>query len=431
MDVATSSAVSAGEDAASGVDSKDAYTVGWICALPLEMAAAKLMLDEIHEFRVEQDDGDHNAYILGQMKGHKVVIACLPKGVYGTVTAATVAKDMLRTFKSIRFGLMVGIGGGVPSSAHDIRLGDVVVSIPTDVDGGVIQYDRGKTGKEGEFIRIGSLNAPPTLLLTAAGKVETNHSLGESDMPQLLAEAVEKIQKPKIRQKYVYQEESNDCLFRPEYEHVDPDIGCNECDAAQTVQREKRDDTDPVAHYGNIASGNQVIKHAETRDRLSRELGVLCFEMEAAGLMQEFPCLVIRGICDYSDSHKNKRWQEYAAATAAAYGKELLSVVTPQRVEKEKPILYDPQIHNLLLETREAILRHTKRQETHYENNKNRECINGLFQTDPVNDMKRILLDKGGLLEGSCQWILDLPEYQRWNTIPHGSRLWIKGDPGK
>lgn len=60
----------------------------------------------------------------------------------------------------------------------------------------------------------------------------------------------------------------------------------------------------------------------------SSDLGdIICVEMEAAGLMDSFPCLVIRGICDYADSHKNKKWQPYAAATAAAYMKELLSVI--------------------------------------------------------------------------------------------------------
>jgi hypothetical protein len=62
------------------------------------------------------------------------------------------------------------------------------------------------------------------------------------------------------------------------------------------------------------------------------DLGILCVEMEAAGLMDEFPCLVIRGICDYADSHKNKRWQPYAAATAAAYAKELLSIIPAQEM---------------------------------------------------------------------------------------------------
>ena len=85
------------------------------------------------------------------------------------------------------------------------------------------------------------------------------------------------------------------------------------------VTRPVRDRHDPVIHYGLIASGNRVIKHGSTRDKLSQELGILCFEMEAAGLMDNFPCLVILGICDYADSHKNKQWQGYAAATAAAY----------------------------------------------------------------------------------------------------------------
>jgi hypothetical protein len=99
------------------------------------------------------------------------------------------------------------------------------------------------------------------------------------------------------------------------------------------VERNQRGSQEIVVHYGTIASGNQVIKDGLTRDRLSSELGgVLCFEMEAAGLMNSFPCLVIRGICDYADSHKNKRWQPYAAAAAAACAKEVLSVIPPAEV---------------------------------------------------------------------------------------------------
>src|SRR6266702_2590586 len=77
------------------------------------------------------------------------------------------------------------------------------------------------------------------------------------------------------------------------------------------------------------------MKAGVSRDRLSAELGgVLCFEMEAAGLMNEFPCAVIRGICDYADSHKNKSWQPYAAATAAAATKELLLIIPAEEVAK-------------------------------------------------------------------------------------------------
>ena len=90
------------------------------------------------------------------------------------------------------------------------------------------------------------------------------------------------------------------------------------------VERAPRSHDQPHIHYGLIASGNQVMKHGITSDRLAREKGVLCFEMEAAGLVDELPSLIIRGICDYSDSHKGKVWQPYAALSAAAFAKELL-----------------------------------------------------------------------------------------------------------
>jgi hypothetical protein len=99
------------------------------------------------------------------------------------------------------------------------------------------------------------------------------------------------------------------------------------CSSSRLVRRYPRAGDDPAIHYGLIASANQVMKYAGTRDKLAHELGIMCFEMEAGGLMDNFPCLVIRGICDYADSHKNKQWQGYAAATAAAYAKELLSFI--------------------------------------------------------------------------------------------------------
>lgn len=314
----------------------DDYTVAWICALPLEMAAAKGMLDQLHPDLTGQAAGDHNNYLLGQVQDHNVVVACLPAGIYGTTPAATVAKDLLRTFKSVRFGLLVGIGGGAPSANHDIRLGDVVVSQPSGTMGGVIQYDRGKTGSEERFERTGSLNSPPQLLLAALSRLQAEHMTVDSRIPEFLSGLIARYPKMKA---FTYRGEKNDCLFHPTYEHASADPHCDGCDRAHAVPRDARDNTDPEIHYGNIASGNQVIKNAAMRDRLSKDLGVLCFEMEAAGLMQDFPCLVIRGICDYADSHKNKGWQQYGAAVAAAFAKELLSIIPPDRVLRDKPIL--------------------------------------------------------------------------------------------
>jgi nucleoside phosphorylase len=154
------------------------YTVGWICALPIAKAAALGMLDEHHE-NLLSPSWDTNNYSFGRFGDHNVVIACLPSGMTGTISAARVATRMLSTFTGLELGLMVGTGGGVPSEAHDIRLGDVVVSKPTGTFGGVIQYDFGKTVQEGKFTRTGSLNKPPESLLNVAATLEAKHMMGK------------------------------------------------------------------------------------------------------------------------------------------------------------------------------------------------------------------------------------------------------------
>ncbi|KAF7164158.1 hypothetical protein CNMCM5623_008848 [Aspergillus felis] len=308
------------------------YTVGWICALPIEMAAAKAMLDETHA-KLPQSTQDPNTYSLGAIQGHNVVIACLPAGVYGTTSAAVVASHLSTTFPAIRFGLMVGIGGGVPSKSADIRLGDVVISKPTGHYSGVVQYDYGKTVSGGVFEQTGSLNKPPSVLLTAIADLESNHLLGKTQIPQFLTKIVDDY--PDLEQ-FVYPGLEDDLLFMADYEHVPTETTCEACDGSRVVVRKPRRSTNPRIHYGLIASGNQVIKHALTRDRLGKQFGILCFEMEAAGLMDNFPCLAIRGICDYSDTHKHKQWQAYAAATAAACAKDLLVVASVAHT-KETP----------------------------------------------------------------------------------------------
>ncbi|KAF6803200.1 Ankyrin repeat domain-containing protein 50-like protein 3 [Colletotrichum sojae] len=227
------------------------YTVGWVCALPLEMAAAKGMLDEVHPNPSDQDPADHNSYALGKVQGHNVAIACLPAGVCGTTSAATVAKDLLRSFRSIRFGLMVGICGGAPSEEQDIRLGDVIISQPAGTNGGVIQYGRGKALLEGGFERVGSLNAPPQILLTALSGLQANHLCEQNHVPQFLSDFA--LRNPKMKARFGNQGTANDVLFSAEYDHRDSRPTCDGCDDAQTIRRTTRDDMDPVIHYGTKA----------------------------------------------------------------------------------------------------------------------------------------------------------------------------------
>jgi nucleoside phosphorylase len=139
--------------------------------------------------------------------------------------------------------------------------------------------------------------------------------------------------------KFAHQPSMDDILFDAKYEHVNNNDTCADCDTSRIVSRPPRDDSGITVHYGLIASGNQVIKHGTKRDEISKDLGgALCFEMEAAGLMNNFPCIVIRGICDYADSHKNKQWQEHAAATAAAFAKELLNIIPASQVANTRAV---------------------------------------------------------------------------------------------
>ncbi|KAJ5809853.1 uncharacterized protein N7503_002071 [Penicillium pulvis] len=143
------------------------YTVGWICAITSEYVAAQAFLDEEHEGPEYLSPHNKNDYILGRIGRHNVVLSVLPLGSYGTSSAGRVAEDMLHSFPNIRIGLMVGIGGGAPSPDHDIRLGDIVVSIPDNGRGGVIQYDFGKSIQGRRFQPTGFLDQPPTVLCAA------------------------------------------------------------------------------------------------------------------------------------------------------------------------------------------------------------------------------------------------------------------------
>ncbi|KAJ6194501.1 kinesin light chain [Bipolaris maydis] len=298
------------------------------------MAAAQEMLDEEHaglEHNLLLSDNDKNLYTLGSVGGHNVAIVCLPAGRIGNNPAAVVATRMQATFKNIQLRLMVGIGGGVPSSEADVRLGDVVVSQPHGNLAGVVQYDMGKT-TPGGFERTGSMDAPPEVLLAALARVKANNLRGKSKLS-------EHISKLEGMTKFQRSNAGVDVLFEATYDHVAGQT-CDRCSPDRQEARQARPvGEEVVVHYGTIASGNQVIRSAAERDRVSAGLGtVLCFEMEAAGLMNSFPCLVIRGICDYADSHKNKLWQPYAAGTAAAYAKEVLLAVPPAELSKSNMV---------------------------------------------------------------------------------------------
>lgn len=302
------------------------YRVGWICPLEVEQIAAEEMLDEIHE-AIAQPRTDTNVYTLGAINGHNVVIAGLPST--GQCSTAIVATQMRSTFPNIRYGLLVGIGGGVPCKTDagvTIRLGHVVVSKPTGVHSGAVQYDRGKA-KDGHFERTGALQPPPTTLLNAAHALAVSRARSDRDP---VWDNVQRIATHRRAfRRFKFPGAQYDFLYPPEYSHQDPDLACDEanCDLTRRIARpadtEEESEEYIIVHRGTIASGGLVVKDAKLRDSLARQDNLLCFEMEAAGALMDFPCLVVRGISDYCDSHKNDLWHGYAAAVAAAYARQL------------------------------------------------------------------------------------------------------------
>lgn len=126
------------------------------------------------------------------------------------------------------------------------------------------------------------------------------------------------------RKKFSRPGAQTDRLFKTEHEHPPTTNSCDFCPREREEAREERTNNDPLPDYGIILSGNSVINHERTREWLRLETGALCFEIEAAGLMLDFPYIVIRGICDYLGSHKSKQWQGHAALFAASYAKGLL-----------------------------------------------------------------------------------------------------------
>ncbi|KAK3352642.1 hypothetical protein B0T25DRAFT_189655 [Lasiosphaeria hispida] len=403
------------------------YTIGWICAVMTEYVAAQVFLDENHGQPESVSDKDNNIYALGRVGKHNVVIAVLPDGEYGISSAAGVARDMLHSFPNIRIGLMVGIGGGAPSSKHDIRLGDIVVSRRHNGVGGVFQYDFGETTQNQSFRARGFLNQPPTLLRAAVNDLGAQYKMHGHQLEKLIDKALQSY--PRLRNEYSRPSLSSDKLYRSNITHPpNKEESCTAVcgdDPSKWVLRPERteEQDNPAIHYGLIASGNQLMKDALVRDRLAAEKDVLCFEMEAAGLMNHFPCLVIRGICDYSDTHKNKEWQGYGAMAAAAYAKDLLSRIPPNKIEAEI------RIAETLADVLDIVSKTEENTREMQITSSRREDLNILEWLTPINYGPHQSDYFNRRQPGTGQWLLSSGKFDAWVNSKKQT-LFCPGIPG-
>ena len=382
---------------------RDDYAVGWICALPIEVAAARATLDRVYDnLPPDGNSDDNNNYILGSLQGHNAVVAYPTFGECGRTSVADVATQLHASYRSVRYNLMVGIAGGVPDTEEDIRLGDVVVSKSTAGWPGVVHYDVNGERTDDQFVRGRAFDQPTPMLLSAMGKAETAAIFDESKMPRYISEIV---QKDPVN--FAHPGPEQDVLFEPNYDHatIEPEeSGCSHCDPDRIRSRQPREVQDPKVHYGLIASCHHLPRHGATRDNFAHKHGILCFETEAIGLRDAAQYLVIRGICDYADSHRSELWHPYAAAAAAAYAKEVLSFIPT--VSKTTPLAANSYAEAAPV-------------------------LDALLLTRPEVDRKSLIALKGRRVNGTCEWLIQHPYYQEWLSDANHPLLWISGGPGK
>lgn len=327
------------------------FTVAIICALTLEAEAVEETFDEIFD-RFSRLYGKHrkdkNAYINGRIGTHNVVLAYVPDKAKRSATS--VASSLPFSYPNIGLCLVVGVCGGAPRSPNNeqIFLGDVVMS------NAVIEYDLG-VQLPGGFQRGTDINLVPgrpnreiRSLLSGLSTIGARRQFHD-EMSQHLHSIQQRNEKWR-RPRFV-----DDIVFNASYHHKHHNpvsakclcLGgkvangickaalsknCNDlgCDDNEISRRRHHTELDTMSiHIGAVASADTEMKSGEHRDTLIKSEGVIGFETIGAGVWDIFPCIIIKGVCDYADSHKNSTWQAYAAATGSCAAKTFLEYWRP------------------------------------------------------------------------------------------------------
>ncbi|KAL7912233.1 nucleoside phosphorylase domain-containing protein [Trichoderma velutinum] len=332
--------------------SRDQFHIAIICALPREADAVTLLFDEFWDDDSDpfgRANGDTNSYMTGRIGKHNVVLAVLPG--MGTNNAAAATASLRSSYSNLRLALLVGICGGIPRIGDDdVFLGDVVVSKA------IVQYDFGRQYPGGFEVKntiedsLGRANKDIRGML-AVFETELMRERLLAKSANYLKQLQEAARRKRRRAKYQNPGAMQNKLFLPDYIHQHRLETCKtcssmsssgeicelassassascadlRCDETQLVKREIfEDDGGFNIFIGRIGSGNTVMKSGKDRDRIAAQHNLIAFEMEGAGAWDEVPCLVVKGVCDYADSHKNKQWQDFAAATGACVMKAIL-----------------------------------------------------------------------------------------------------------
>lgn len=435
--------------------SRDEFEVAVVCSLPLAYDAVSLLFDQFWDENGDKYGraiGDTNSYTTGRFGNCDAVLVLLPNT--GKISAASATASLRSSYPGLRLVILTGICGGVPTTdtGDEILLGDVIISKT------VIQYDYGRQYPN-DFVAKDttedSLGRPDKNIRSLVAVLETAR---ERDRIETRAAILLKqIQTPAAKRNrhkedtYQYPGAANDKLFEASYRHkhhASPQCLCAQCheysdpvceesrnlscdvlgcDDKRVVPRQRLELNRELEHQGcseeahiphipsifigRFGSGDKMLKSGEHRDWIAKRYGVLAFDMEGAGVWDELPCIIVKGVCNYADSHTNNRWKNFAAATAASVAKSLVERYT--KTDKSTILQVKRQVEEMM------------------DNKESRECLKDLHQTNPRDDKTRIQRTKGNLLKESYRWVLGHNDFKQWRDDPQFRLLWIKGDPGK
>ncbi|KAL2134883.1 hypothetical protein VTI74DRAFT_10609 [Chaetomium olivicolor] len=403
------------------------FGVAIICALPLEATAVRALFErEWDHSKLDRANGDTNTYSVGAIGPHRVVLVYMPG--MGKVSAATTAAKLRSSFVNLKLVLLVGICGGAPGSSQkksdELLLGDVVVST------GVVQYDLGRRFP-GKFVRKDTVheNLSPLSPLAKPVLAKLQTKQGKDDLESSVFAHLQRLQQ-RLGAAATFPGRARDRLFRPDYLHKHHDssscttcaaghgavcnealekscdiLGCGRDDSALVARLRPEESCQPVVHFGLYASGDTVMRSGKDRDDIARRDNVIAFEMEGAGMWEELrscACLIVKSVCDYADSHKNKTWQAYAAAAAAATARGLLEhwdTYNPSS-PRSQPALTARDIRLL-----------SKLKTLDYRDRKDR-------------NPPRVI--------GTCEWFVGHSLFRAWlqSSDPNTRALWVSADPG-
>ncbi|KAL6411850.1 nacht and ankyrin domain protein [Ilyonectria robusta] len=442
---------------------REDFQIAVICAVGCEYDAVALAFDEIQEGdggQLGNAPGDNNKYKTGRIGSHHVVLLLLPG--MGKVNAASAAASLRSSYANIKLAILAGICGGVHGArtSKELLLGDVVISKS------IVQYDLGRQ-HPGKFAPKDTvedrLGRPSKDIRSLVAIFETRD--GRDDLQRRASQALEQIQQKAMnaghRDLYNRPTASEDRLFEPGYLHRHRDswnCGCSEsgaCKAASSASCEElqcdgslvprsRLKKRKFQHHegdalvapelgvfiGCVGSGDTVMKSGLDRDRIAKDHDLIAFEMEGAGVWDEIPCIIVKAVCDYADSHKNKKWQDFAAARAASTTKALLDFYpntdSPITLRTQFVSRHDENVDftgrtEIAARTDGEGNMHVRRQYEKHE----RELLELLAaEHDAYKNFnpRRI--------PGTCEWFFKDNRYQEWLESTTSSIIWVSAGPG-